>query len=118
MKPMRIATLLCATAILLTLSACTAEGTSTPDEQAPQAAQWVMPNLIGSKLQQAQDAIQKLTGNPAFVTLSHDATGQSRNQVLDSNWKVCSQNVAAGATFDKNSKIDFGTVKLTEQCPA
>ena len=76
-----------------------------------------MPNLVGSKLQQAQDAIQKLTGNPAFITLSHDATGQSRNQVIDNNWKVCSQNVAAGATFDKNVKIDFGAVKVSEQCP-
>lgn len=113
---MRTATLLCAVA--LTLSGCADSGTNTPDSPAPQANQWVMPNLVGSKLQQAQDAIQKLTGNPAFITLSHDVTGQSRSQVLDSNWKVCFQNVAAGATFDKNAKIDFGAVKLAEQCPS
>jgi hypothetical protein len=112
---MRAAILLCGLA--LALSGCTGSGTETPSSTAPQARQWVMPNLVGSKLQQAQDQIQKLTGNPTFITFSHDATGQKRNQVLDSNWKVCSQSIAPGATFDKNAKIDFGAVKLTEQCP-
>jgi hypothetical protein len=76
-----------------------------------------MPNLVGSNLQRAQDQIQTLTGNPVFITTSHDATGQHRNQVLDSNWKVCSQNIAAGAPFTGSTKIDFGAAKLSETCP-
>lgn len=82
----------------------------------PVAAQWVMPNLVGSNLQAAQDRIQTVTGNPIFITFSHDATGQGRNQVLDSNWKVCSQSVAPGAAFTDTTRIDFGAVKLAEKC--
>jgi hypothetical protein len=78
---------------------------------------WVMPNLVGSGLQDAQDAIQKLTGNVVFFTSSHDVTGQGRHQVLDRNWKVCDQNVAAGAQIQVGVKIDFGVVKLAEKCP-
>ncbi len=76
-----------------------------------------MPNLVGSNLQQAQDQIQALTGNAIFITTSHDATGKNRNQVLDSNWKVCSQNIAAGTPITTGTKIDFGAVKLAESCP-
>ncbi|HKN95892.1 MAG TPA: hypothetical protein VJX10_02150 [Pseudonocardiaceae bacterium] len=90
-------------------------GASSP---APTAArQWRMPELVGAGLQQAQDAIQKITGDPLFVTSSHDATGRGRHQVIDSDWRVCSQNVAAGATFTMDTKIDFGAVKLAESCP-
>jgi hypothetical protein len=78
--------------------------------------QWVMPNLVGGNLQQAQDQIQKVTGNPVFLTTSHDLTGKKRNQVVDSHWKVCTQNVAAGGQFTDKSVIDFGTVKLEESC--
>lgn len=119
---MRMAILVCGLAVALT--ACDTGGGGVPNSPAPGVnspapgvKQWVMPNLVGAKLQDAQDQIQKVTGNPAFITRSHDATGQGRNQVLDSNWKVCSQNVAAGAMFDGNAKIDFGAVKLSEQCP-
>jgi hypothetical protein len=76
-----------------------------------------MPNLVGRNLQDAQDAIQALTGNPVFITTSHDATGQRRLQVLDANWKVCSQSIAPGAAFTADSTIDFAAVKLAEACP-
>jgi beta-lactam-binding protein with PASTA domain len=81
------------------------------------AKQWTMPNLVGSNLQKAQDAMQKLTGDRVFLTTSHDATGRGRNQVLDSNWKVCSQNVAAGTSITLKSVIDFAAVKNEEPCP-
>jgi hypothetical protein len=82
------------------------------------AKQWTMPNMIGNNLQQAQDQMQKLTGDPVFVTLSHDATGQKRNQLVDRNWKVCSQNVPPGQPLTLDSKIDFGAVKVAEPCPS
>jgi beta-lactam-binding protein with PASTA domain len=78
---------------------------------------WAMPNLVGSGLQDAQDAIQKLTGNKIFFTGSHDAGGRGRHQVLDRDWKVCDQNIAAGAQIQAGVKIDFGVVKLSERCP-
>ena len=94
--------------------------TTGPTAAVPQPAsprQWVMPNLVGSNLQAAQDQIQALTGNPIFITFSHDASGRSRSQVLDSNWNVCAQNVEPGAPFTADTRIDFGAVKLTEKCP-
>jgi hypothetical protein len=78
---------------------------------------WTMPDLTGSNLQDAQDTIQKLTDNAIFVTTSHDATGARRQQVLDRNWKVCSQNVPPGKTITADMRIEFGAVKLDESCP-
>lgn len=81
------------------------------------AQQWAMPDLVGRNLQQAQDEMQKLTGNPVFITRSHDATGKKRNQVVDSNWQVCTQNVAPGGQVTGDSTVDFGAVKAGESCP-
>jgi hypothetical protein len=80
------------------------------------AASWTMPNLVGTGLQEAQDAIQELTGFGIAVTTSHDATGADRMQVSDRNWKVCTQNVPPGATINRETRIDFGAVKLEESC--
>lgn len=77
---------------------------------------WVMPDLVGSNLQDAQDAIQRLTNFGISITTSSDASGAGRNQVLDRNWKVCTQNVKAGATITGSTSIDFGAVKLDERC--
>ena len=78
---------------------------------------WAMPNLVGSGLQDAQDAIQKLTGYEIFFTSSHDVSGRGRHQILDRDWKVCDQNIAAGAQIQAGVKIDFGVVKVAEKCP-
>jgi hypothetical protein len=77
---------------------------------------WTMPNLVGKNLQEAQDAIQELTGFEIPITTSHDATGAGREQLLDRNWKVCSQNIAAGAEISSSSRIDFGAVRTDERC--
>jgi hypothetical protein len=78
---------------------------------------WPMPNEVGAGLQDAQDAIQKLTGDEIFFTSSHDVSGKGRHQILDRDWKVCSQNIAAGTQIQPGVKIDFGVVKLAESCP-
>jgi beta-lactam-binding protein with PASTA domain len=111
--------LLSAVAVCLLLVGC---GTGTPATSGSPAGnsaaeQWVMPDLVGSNLQQAQDSMQKLTGNPAFLTTSHDATDQKRNQIADRNWKICSQNIKAGESITLKSVIDFGAVKNEETCP-
>jgi PASTA domain-containing protein len=77
---------------------------------------WTMPNLVGANLQEAQDAIQALTGNAIFFTKSHDATGAGRHQILDRDWKVCSQNVPPGTKITADTAIDFGAAKLDERC--
>lgn len=97
----------------------TGQGEPAPDTPAaPRAAQeWTMPDLVGANLQNAQDQIQALTGGAIFFTDSHDLGGGDRNQVLDANWKVCSQNVGPGAPVTSTAQIDFGVVKLDESCP-
>lgn len=83
----------------------------------PAGQQWVMPNLVGTVLQDAQDQIQALTGAAVYFTDSHDLTGENRNQVLDANWQVCTQNIEPGAALTSASRIDFGVVKVDEACP-
>ncbi|MET8217858.1 hypothetical protein [Streptomyces hirsutus] len=71
-------------------------------------------DMAGKGLQSAQDEAQAV----GFYHLtSHDALGRGRNQILDRSWKVCSQTPAPG-THATDTKIDFGTVKLEETCPA
>ena len=77
-----------------------------------------MPDLTGRNLQAAQDAIQALTNDEVFFTSSTDLTGRGRNQVLDRNWQVCTSTPAPGATFTKDTAINFGVVRVdTERCP-
>jgi hypothetical protein len=78
--------------------------------------EWTMPNEIGKDLQTAQDDLQALTGNPAYVSTSKDLAG-SRHQINDRNWKVCSSTPAAGETFTQRTNVQFGVVKNDESCP-
>ncbi|WP_333742714.1 hypothetical protein [Streptomyces ardesiacus] len=74
-----------------------------------------VPNFVGMGLQSAQDKAQEL----GFYGLdSHDALGRDRMQAFDRNWKVCSQNVAANTNTSTDTRLDFGAVKLEEDCPA
>jgi hypothetical protein len=66
-------------------------------------------------LQSAQDTAQKAD---FYALKSHDALGRARHQIWDRDWKVCSQNIKAGTTASTDTELDFGTVKLTETCPA
>jgi hypothetical protein len=75
-----------------------------------------MPNEVGQVLQTAQDDIQRVSGNPIFITHSVDATGQDRHQILDRNWRVCSQNVAPGKRISQDTDITFSVVKIDESC--
>ncbi len=76
-----------------------------------------MPNEVGTNLQAAQDDIQRVSGDPVFVTTSSDATGAGRAQILDRDWHVCSQNVQPGTWVNLDTRIDFAVVKLSETCP-
>lgn len=84
---------------------------ATPAEQT-----YVMPKVTGTNLQAAQDAIQAAAGG-FFISTSKDLSGQGRNQVLDRNWKVCTQTPAAGAPFKQSSPPDLGVVRVEESCP-
>ncbi|WP_124270841.1 hypothetical protein [Streptomyces sp. ADI96-02] len=97
-----------------TESAAKAPAPSATKEEKP-AEKKAVPNFVGMGLQSAQDAAQ---AEGFFVLTSHDSAGQGRAQAFDRNWKVCSQNMAVGKTVPTDTKLDFGTVKLEEDCPA
>ncbi|MCJ1678443.1 hypothetical protein MTF65_14015 [Streptomyces sp. APSN-46.1] len=80
---------------------------------APAPATGTLPNFVGQQLQAAQDGAQAA----GFYFLdSTDASGAGRMQVLDRNWKVCSQTPKAG-TYDLTTRVTFDTVKTDETCP-
>jgi hypothetical protein len=83
---------------------------------AASSTMWTMPNELGHVLQNAQDNLQRVSGDPVFVSHSHDLLGD-RFQILDSDWQVCTQNVAPGTRVGQFAHIDFGVVKTYEQCP-
>jgi hypothetical protein len=92
-----------------------AAGKSAPTNNAKGAAEKAtVPTFVGMGLQSAQDTAQAA----GFYALkSHDSLGRDRNQILDRDWKVCSQNIKAGKTVPTDTTLDFGAVKLAETCP-
>jgi hypothetical protein len=94
--------------------ATTAAPAPQTTEAAP-AAMFDMPDFVGLDLQTAQDMVQT---NGVWLSVSHDLLG-SRNQVVDSNWLVCTQNIPAGQQVSAGAEgeIDFGVVKREERCP-
>ena len=78
---------------------------------------FVMPNEVGANLQEAQDDVQRASGDPFFVSHSRDATGAGRFQILDRDWKVCGQNTAPGQRVSAVAHIVFSVVKDYEDCP-
>lgn len=73
-----------------------------------------LPSFVGMGLQSAQDKAQAAG---FYLLVSHDALGRSRSQILDRDWKVCTQTPAAGPQ-DTGVKVDMGAVKVDETCPA
>lgn len=94
---------------------------TTPPSASPKAAKTTeaarvtLPNFVGMGLQSAQDTAQAAG---FYALTSHDALGRDRLQALDRNWQVCSQNYAPGKTIPTDTTLDFGAVKLDEQCPS
>ncbi|MGW5609791.1 hypothetical protein ACWEWI_27640 [Streptomyces sp. NPDC003753] len=93
----------------------TATTSSSGGGDSTTAAQKAVPNFVGMGLQSAQDSAQSAG---FYMLKSHDALGRGRHQILDRDWKVCSQNAKAGSSTSTDTELDFGTVKLAETCPA
>ncbi|MGW6924473.1 PASTA domain-containing protein [Streptomyces sp. NPDC054950] len=93
----------------------TTEPAKTDDTTSSKTETKAVPNFIGMGLQSAQDTAQAAG---FYVLDSHDSLGRDRLQALDRNWKVCTQSVAGGKTVPTDTTLDFGSVKLEEDCPA
>ena len=70
----------------------------------------LMPDVICMNLQDAQDEIQD---HGVFLSGSVDATGQGRNQIIDSNWVVVDQSPAAGSPIGEGD-AELSVVKFGE----
>jgi beta-lactam-binding protein with PASTA domain len=98
------------------------EQTEEAEQRSPQpdsatsdtAETFTMPNLVGENLQDAQDKLQALD---SFFLQQNDATGMERFQVIDSNWKVCTQKPSAGQKVPVEKMVVLEAVKLDETCP-
>ena len=73
-----------------------------------------MPDVVGMVLQDAQDLLQ---AQGSYLMDQEDASGQGRLQLLDSNWKVCSQAPPPGAALSATTVVTLSAVKLDETCP-
>lgn len=84
---------------------------TTAADPAEGAAAGPMPEVVCLDLQSAQDLIQKRAG--VFLSLSEDATGAGRQQIIDRNWVVVAQRPAAGTPIGEGDAV-LSVVKQTE----
>jgi beta-lactam-binding protein with PASTA domain len=71
----------------------------------------VVPDVVCMNLQDAQDTLQRA----GFFDLhSDDGTGAGRHQILDRDWVVIAQSVAAGTKSGPLTKITLTAVKYGE----
>ncbi|WP_327290435.1 hypothetical protein [Streptomyces sp. NBC_01198] len=88
-----------------------AETCPKTDARPPAKAGRTMPDFVGKGLAAARGSLP----DDASVT-SKDALGKHRLVVVESNWKVCSQDPKAGARFT-GQPVTFTAVKTGESCP-
>lgn len=82
---------------------------TSPPATAP--SQPLMPDVMCMNLQDAQDLIQTVG---VFYSRSVDATGQGRDQIVDSNWLVVGQTPDVGTPFGEGDAL-LAVVKIGEQ---
>lgn len=75
---------------------------------------FVMPDLVGAVLQDAQDQLQSLG---SYSLDQEDASGVDRLQILDSNWIVCRQAPPPGTEVSLDKLVTLWSVKIGERCP-
>jgi hypothetical protein len=99
-----------ATAPAATAPPATAPPPTAPPATAPAA---LMPDVVCMDLQAAQNEIQRAG---VFFSGSHDATGQDRMQLIDSNWQVVAQTPSPGTPIGENDAV-LDVVKFGEPSP-
>ncbi|SHM63329.1 PASTA domain-containing protein [Cryptosporangium aurantiacum] len=92
---------------------------SKPTDSAPTdvPSDGVIPDVVCRDLQSAQDALQAAG---FYVLASVDGSGQGRRQLVDRNWVVVEQSVAAGSRPARSTRVLLTVVKIgepTDRCP-
>jgi beta-lactam-binding protein with PASTA domain len=86
----------------------TDQGTRSPS---PASEGQAMPDLTGKSLNVATGSLPSGTSITA-----KDISGQGRVIIVESNWKICSQDPKPGTQFT-GQPVTFGVVKFGESCP-
>ncbi|HEY8980483.1 MAG TPA: PASTA domain-containing protein [Streptomyces sp.] len=86
------------------------ESCPAKDAGTVQDAGATMPDFRGKSVKVARQALDSSTS----ITVN-DVSGESRMVLLESNWKVCTQNPKPGAKLD-GQPVEFGAVKFGESC--
>lgn len=86
---------------------CPAKDESGP---APKAAPGTMPDLRGTSLAAAKDALPSGT-----VVTPTDLYGHP--VMVETHWKICTESPAAGAPLASGQGVSLGVVKLGVDCP-
>lgn len=81
------------------------------EEKAPSAEGGKMPDFKGKSVKVARAALDSGTS----LTVK-DASAEGRFVLLESNWKVCTQDPAAGTALN-GQPVEFSAVKFEESCP-
>lgn len=101
--------------VTTTVPEVTSPPTQAPTTAAPTSSPAaLMPDVVCMNLQAAQDFIQSETG--VFLSLSEDATGAGRSQIMDRNWVVVAQRPAPGAPIGEGDAV-LSAVKIEEPNP-
>lgn len=89
--------------------------TPTPTEENEENEEaFIMPDVVGANLQEAQDLLQSLG---SYLMDQQDASGAGRFQLLDRNWYVCSQSPSPGKKVPIAKIVTLAAVKNDESCP-
>ena len=93
--------------VFVAIAACGSDSTNSKNdvlasEVSTSVPRPLMPNVICLTLQMAQNLIQD---QGVFLSYSQDATGQNRNQLVDSNWIVIEQNLRPGEQFSEGDAV-------------
>ncbi|MFF4081004.1 hypothetical protein ACFYZN_16610 [Streptomyces sp. NPDC001777] len=86
------------------------ESCPSKDEKDPAPAGNTMPNFVGKSVKVARGALDSSTS----ITVT-DAR-EDRMVLMESNWKVCTQDPKAGAVLN-GRPVEFAAVKFGESCP-
>ncbi|MFI9627052.1 hypothetical protein [Streptomyces sp. NPDC052042] len=87
-----------------------AESCPSKDRKEPAPARNTMPGFVGTSVKSARASLDSSTS----ITVK-DA-GRDRMVLVESNWKICTQNPKAGAALN-GQPVEFTAVKFDESCP-
>lgn len=89
----------------------TSESCPAHDQVAPASVGGVMPDFRGKSVKAARSALGLRT-----IVVVKDATSAHRVVLIASNWQVCTQKPAAGASLSGET-VTLTAVKFGESCP-